>query len=266
MKELAKISRTYSGIIDRCYNPAHHAYKDYGGRGIVVCNEWTENPGAFFDWCKRQSVDTLGLQLDRVDNNKGYSPENCKFVTPKENMRNRRTTIRATAWGENKTLVEWSEDYRAASEIKYRTILDRMNRGWSMEDAISKSVRTFKNLPSGRPLAPPVKGSHPYDPTIEAFGETKALWEWAQDARCRVGKKVLWKRINELGWIPEDAISKHPSPNNGIRYEGYNILYWSKQPECEVSYNTLARRLKLGEALNTAMKQQTIARGVRQNG
>lgn len=261
MKDSAKLARTYANIIDRCENPANHAYIDYGGRGITVCDEWLESPIAFFRWCEDQHIDTGGLQLDRTDNSKGYSPDNCKFVTPKENMRNRRTTLRATAWGETKTLVEWSEDHRAASEIQYKTIWSRIGRGWTAEKAISKPVVVSVHKLMGRPPAPTVKGSHPQDPTIEAFGETKALWEWAQDARCRVGKKVLWKRINELGWTSEDAITKHPSPNNGIRYEGQTILYWSKQPGCEVSYNTLSRRLKDGQKLERAMKQQVVPRG-----
>lgn len=261
MKELGKISRTYAGIIDRCYNPSHNSYEDYGGRGITVCKEWIESPGAFFDWCSEQNINTQGLQLDRTDNSKGYSPDNCKFVTPKDNMRNRRSTRRINAWGESKTMVEWTEDSRSTPGLQWKTLRDRVGRGWDAELAISKPVQGFSNR-NGAALVPIVKGSHPQDPTINAFGESKALWEWAQDARCRVGKKVLWRRINELGWSPEDAIIKHASPNNGIRYEGQTILYWSKQPYCEVSYNTLSRRLKAGEPLNESMKKQSIPRGI----
>ena len=71
----------------RCYNPKHNSYKRYGGRGIDICREWLTNEDAFYDWCRHHGY-RCGLQLDRIDNNRGYSPDNCRFVTPVENQRN----------------------------------------------------------------------------------------------------------------------------------------------------------------------------------
>lgn len=78
----------WKNMINRCYNPRHPRYHDWGGRGITVCEEWKSNPEKFKEWAKSR-WDT-GLQLDRRDNDKEYSPENCRFVTPKEQARNRR--------------------------------------------------------------------------------------------------------------------------------------------------------------------------------
>lgn len=75
---------------NRCENPKREKYKDYGGRGIKVCDEW-HNVSNFVSWALNNGYEK-GLQLDRKDNNGNYCPENCHFVTPKENSRNRRNT------------------------------------------------------------------------------------------------------------------------------------------------------------------------------
>jgi hypothetical protein len=75
------------GMMDRCYRDKNPCYPVYGGRGVKVCNEWLD-ASVFCEWAALNGI-KKGLQLDRVDNNKGYSPENCRFVTPSENASNR---------------------------------------------------------------------------------------------------------------------------------------------------------------------------------
>lgn len=103
----AKLYRTWKTMMHRCYNPKREKYKDYGGRGITVCNEW-HDPNSFINWSYTHGYQA-GLQIDRVDNDRGYSPDNCRWVTAKENSRNRRNTVRLTINGETKSVAEWTE-------------------------------------------------------------------------------------------------------------------------------------------------------------
>ena len=93
---------TYVAMKQRCYRESHKNYHLYGGRGIRVCKEWRESFDAFLDWAKRNGYRS-GLQIDRIDNEKGYCPENCRFVTPAENARNKRP--RKTPRRNNPTLT-----------------------------------------------------------------------------------------------------------------------------------------------------------------
>jgi predicted DNA-binding protein (UPF0251 family) len=84
-----RLYSTYIGMKGRCHSPSHSNYPAYGGRGISVCDEWRQGFAAFAEWAVKNGY-RPDMQLDRIDNNKGYSPENCRFVTISENMRNKR--------------------------------------------------------------------------------------------------------------------------------------------------------------------------------
>ena len=86
------IRNRLTGIMSRCYNPNFPKYPIYGGRGITVCEEWRNNPQAFIDWALTSGF-KKGLQIDRMDNDKGYSPENCHWVTNRVNCRNKRDKV-----------------------------------------------------------------------------------------------------------------------------------------------------------------------------
>lgn len=81
----------WQSMIRRCYNPETDGYDNYGGRGIRVCQSWLKSSSSFIDWALSNGFDEL-LQLDRKDNDKNYSPENCRFVKPKVNTANRYVT------------------------------------------------------------------------------------------------------------------------------------------------------------------------------
>jgi hypothetical protein len=70
---------TWGSMKQRCYNPNATGYERYGGRGITICDEWLESSESFFKWAEEVGYEP-GLTLDRIDNDKGYSPDNCRFV------------------------------------------------------------------------------------------------------------------------------------------------------------------------------------------
>lgn len=126
----------YANILSRCFNPNVDCYHLYGGRGITVCAEWKNDFKAFYDWSMSNGY-ADNLSIDRVDNNEGYSPDNCRWVTMRMQSNNRRNNVHVTMNNECKTLSEWCELYG----INYKTVRDRLKRGWSYEDALTKSVQ-----------------------------------------------------------------------------------------------------------------------------
>ena len=102
-----KLYSVWTTMMHRCYDEKRTKYKDYGGRGIKVCEEW-HNPNCFITWAETHGW-AEGLQLDRINNDGNYSPENCRFTTPKNNCRNRRNTKFLTINGETKSVAEWCE-------------------------------------------------------------------------------------------------------------------------------------------------------------
>jgi len=129
----------WKGMRSRCNNPKLRSYADYGGRGIRVCTRWDDFL-AFRDDMGPTFVP--GLTIDRRDNDKGYSPDNCRWITQTQQLQNKRRTIWATLNGERMGLAE------AARRCGLRpgTVTLRVSHlGWSVEDALSTPVRKQKN-------------------------------------------------------------------------------------------------------------------------
>lgn len=83
---------TWEGMKARCTRTTHHKYKDYGARGIYVCDEWRDNFLAFLSWSLSHGYEPhKGLSIDRIDNDDGYKPDNCRWATYQEQNNNRRT-------------------------------------------------------------------------------------------------------------------------------------------------------------------------------
>jgi hypothetical protein len=129
-----KFYSVWKGIISRCYKPKNTNYHNYGGRGINVCSEWRDTPEIFLGWLEQNGY-RKGLEVDRIDNNKGYSPENCRWVTAKESSLNRRNN-RFLAFQEKiQTVSEWADELG----INKTTITHRLDGGHAVEDVLSHS-------------------------------------------------------------------------------------------------------------------------------
>ena len=86
-----RLNRIWRSIKDRTLNTNHKAYQYYGGRGITMCEEWKNDAKAFYDWAMTNGYEeNKGLSIDRIDNDRGYSPENCRWTTKTIQMRNQR--------------------------------------------------------------------------------------------------------------------------------------------------------------------------------
>lgn len=99
----------YCAMLSRCHNPDSLGYRDYGGRGIAVCDEWRYDRSRYFKWVSEQpGHEDLSLQLDRIDNNRGYSPGNCRLISAAGNMRNRRCTHHVEFRGEAMCITDFT--------------------------------------------------------------------------------------------------------------------------------------------------------------
>ena len=99
----------WSNMLCRCENPHAINYADYGGRGITVCEEWHDFQ-KFYDWAMESGY-SPGLSVDRIDNSKGYSPDNCRWATLNEQAANRRSTRLIEFQGETHCLSEWARKF-----------------------------------------------------------------------------------------------------------------------------------------------------------
>jgi hypothetical protein len=131
---LESLYRKYYLMMERCYNPNSINFSKYGARGITICHEWLNNNKSFFDWALKNGWEK-GLQIDRINNLLGYSPENCHFVTSRENNRNRNNNLFVTVNGKTKCLSEWVTIY----DVRYKTARERLIKGYSGNDVLSTS-------------------------------------------------------------------------------------------------------------------------------
>lgn len=106
----SRIHSVYTNMKTRCYNPNYYLFHRYGGRGITVCDEWLGENGLknFYEWSMVNGYSDE-LSIDRIDNDKGYSPTNCRWVTMKQQQNNRSTNRFVCVDGITKTLSEWSD-------------------------------------------------------------------------------------------------------------------------------------------------------------
>lgn len=176
--------RTWAGMLTRCRNPNEPCFKYYGGKGIKVCERWLVFENFAADMGEKKPGQTIG----RIDNNKDYCPENCRWEDMTSQARNKSNNKIITFNGEIKTLAEWSEQ----TGIGYSTILHRIKAKWEMSEFLGYKERTHKR-PGRRVL-------------FTYKGEKKSLPEWAD--QFGIKRSTLAQRIYGYGWDINKALEK----------------------------------------------------------
>lgn len=177
-----RLQEIFKCMKQRCYNPRNISFQNYGGRGINICKEWLENSSAFYEWSKNNGY-AEDLTIDRIDNNKGYCPENCRWVSKKMQSNNKRNNRIISYKGKTQTLAQWCDEL----ELDYDVIEHRLIRNnWVAE----KAFETEKNF---------------HIKMIQYNGKTQSLYKWSKE--LRIPYNTLYSRIVEMGWSVEKSFS-----------------------------------------------------------
>ena len=182
MYKIHNIKRTseyisWTNMKQRCFNPNHPRYLDWGGRGITVCDRWLNFKNFLADMGTKPSPKH---SIDRIDNNGDYSFENCRWATKAEQENNKRTNRLITIGSKTYTIAQWTKEMG----FKQNVIYDRLNKGWSEFDAVMTPVNGKIRLI-----------------TIASVTLTIAQWE----NKMGYGRNVIQNRLNK-GWSEFDAV------------------------------------------------------------
>ena len=174
-----RLFNIWEGMKSRCNDKNN---KDYGGRGITVCIEWSENFESFYEWSMSNGY-AENLSIDRIDNDGPYAPWNCRWVTQKIQANNTRTNIYIDYKGERLTLKQIWDKY-ANNNISYSRFQTRYRKlGWDLESALSISTKPK---------------------SITANGETHTISEWSKITG--INASTIYLRL-ECGWNECEAVT-----------------------------------------------------------
>ena len=214
------------GIKQRCLDKNSESYKDYGGRGIKMCERWLESFENFYDDMgprpsKRHSI-------DRIDNEGDYTPENCHWATKLEQANNTRSNRFIKIDGVEKTLAQWCRFY----DITYGIVECRIRRGWPIEKAI-KTEADFKL------------------DIITFNGETKHLTQWAKD--LGINRGTLYGRIYDLGWPIEKAFTAPLTEKQSAKINGVTKTMKQWCDFYKIDYGVFRMRTHRGWSIHKAL-------------
>lgn len=126
------IYRVWRAMLSRCEMPNAKSYQDYGQRGICVCKEW-HDASVFIEWANVNGYEA-GMEIDRIDVNGDYCPENCRFTSRTENANNKRNNKIIEYCGESKTLAEWARHFA----VSYKNLSRNLLKGYTLEEAVER--------------------------------------------------------------------------------------------------------------------------------
>lgn len=139
-KGRSRLLHIWNGIIGRTSNPNNKDFVRYGGRGIKICNGWKKSFKKFYEWSLSNGYEE-NLSIDRIDNDRSYEPSNCRWATVETQSNNRRNNVFLSSNNESHTVTQWAKIVGINSE----TLRGRVNKGWSVNKILTKSVKNYKN-------------------------------------------------------------------------------------------------------------------------
>lgn len=141
-----RLYKVYKDMIHRCYYPSEKEYKNYGGRGIKVCDEWLADFHSFSKWAFENGYDINApfgkFTIDRIDNDGNYEPSNCRWVDMKTQLNNTSCNVKLTANGETMTIAQWARKL----SVNDRTLQSRHRKGMSDEEIINKPIGKYTKI------------------------------------------------------------------------------------------------------------------------
>lgn len=182
-----RLYATWIGMKSRCGNPKNKSFDRYGQRGIKICPEWENDFPTFRAWALANGYRD-DLTIERKEVNGDYEPSNCTWIPLEDQGRNTARVMKILAFGETKTLADWSRDPRCRTG--YLTLYNRLKNGWEPETAITTPSQDNRH-------------------DVTAFDKTKTICDWLRDPRCVVCNNTLRNRLRS-GWNAEAAITTPP--------------------------------------------------------
>ena len=131
----------WNGMVQRCHDKNHVRYAKYGGKGITVCERWLSFPNFLAD----MGEPPAGASIERIDNSKGYSPENCIWADSSTQMRNTSRTRLIEFNGKTQCVTDWAKEIG----IHESSLRERLTK-WPVEKALTKSKSMNKGIKNGR--------------------------------------------------------------------------------------------------------------------
>ena len=136
-----RLYKIYKSMKNRCYGTWDEKHiKNYKDRGITICDEWLDNWLLFKEWAMKNGYRD-DLTIDRIDNNKGYSPDNCRWIPFEKQASNKRTNLYITIGSETHTMAEWCRINNVSREAAYKRI---ETYGWDPAAAVTTPTRTYQ--------------------------------------------------------------------------------------------------------------------------
>lgn len=182
-KSSSRAYNSWCSMKQRCHNPSNKFYPWYGARGITVCPNWRFSFEQFFaDMRERPENYTI----ERIDNEKGYSKENCRWATRSDQQKNRRCNRFITFEGTTKTAMEWSEE----KGIAHQTIYNRMDLGWEAEKILKPEKQIIKDgLKFGGAANGIRQRAKTHCKSGHLFDEANTLW-YRNNRSCRTCHRI----------------------------------------------------------------------------